>query len=155
MILTDAIRAEISQLADQFPERRGALLPALHAVQREIGEISHDAMRELAELFELKPNEVLELVSFYALFDRAPRGRHRVRVCTNLSCSLRGSRTLLAQLEAHLGIRSGESTDEGRLTLGSAECLGACASAPVMNVDGRYHEDLDFERARVILDGLE
>ena len=155
MILGDAIRAQIDELASQYPERRGALLPALHLVQREQGRISLDASRELAELFGLRPNEVLELVSFYALFDSEARGRHQVRVCTNLPCSLRGARTLLAQLEAHLSLSSGETTDDGRLTLAPDECLGACASAPMMRVDGRYHEDLDFERARQILDGLE
>jgi NADH-quinone oxidoreductase E subunit len=155
MILGDAIRAEIDELVSRYPERRGALLPALHLVQREHGSISHAAMRELAELFALRPNDVLEVVSFYRMFEREPRGRHQVRVCTNLPCALRGARTLLAQLEAHLDLSAGETTADGRLTLGPDECLGACAYAPMMRIGDSYHEDLDFERAREILDGLE
>ncbi|MEE2662925.1 MAG: NAD(P)H-dependent oxidoreductase subunit E [Myxococcota bacterium] len=155
MILGDAIRAEIDELATRYPERRGALLPALHLVEREHGHISPDATRELADLFGLRPNEVLAVVSFYEMFGTEPRGRHRAGVCTNLPCSLRGARTLLAQLELHLGVRAGETTDDGRLTLGREECLGACAAAPMMRVDEVDHEHLDFEKASAILDGLE
>jgi NADH-quinone oxidoreductase subunit E len=76
-------------------------------------------------------------------------------VCTNLPCSLRGARELLRRLEAHLGVPAGEATPDGRLALGHEECLGACAYAPMMRVDDTYHEDLDFEKARRILDGLD
>jgi NADH:ubiquinone oxidoreductase subunit E len=75
-------------------------------------------------------------------------------VCTNLPCSLRGARVLLKQLEAHLGIEAGETTPDGRITLGHEECLGACAYAPMMRVDDEYHEDLDAEEAKRILDAL-
>jgi len=155
MILGDAVRAEIDELAACYPARRGALLPALHIVAREYGCISLDAARELAELFALQASDVLAVVSFYKMFDTERRGTHQVRVCTSLSCSLRGARTLLAQLEAHLGVSIGETTDDGRLTLGSVACLGACADAPMMRVDERVHEQLDFKHASAILDGLE
>ena len=155
MIIGDDVRDEIETLAGGYPERRGALLPALHLVQEENGYVSLDAMRELAELFELRPGEVLEVVSFYDMLHREPIGRHDVRVCTNLSCSLRGARTMLAQLSAYLGIAVGETSDDGRITLGRDECLGACASAPMMRVGDVYYEDLDLEQASAILDGLE
>lgn len=147
-------RARIEELTARYPTRRGGLLPALRLVQREAGHVSHEAMRELAALFELRPNEVAELVSFYDLLDDAPRGRHRVAVCTNLPCSLRGARDLLRALEAHLGVRAGETTSDGRIGLSGAECLGACAYAPMMRVDDTYHEDLDVERAKAVVDGL-
>ena len=97
---------------------------------------------------------MLEVVSFYNMFHDRPQGRHHVYVCTNLPCSLRGARTLLAQLEAHLGVKAGETTKDGRVTLGHEECLGACAYAPMLRVDDVYHENLDAEQALEILDGL-
>ena len=155
MIVGEAMRAEIEKLAAQYPERRGGLLPALHAVQREHGYIPPDAARELAEIFELKPNDVMEVVSFYNMLDTEPSGRHQVRVCTNLPCALRGGRTLLLQLAAHLDVSVGETTHDGRVSLGREECLGACAYAPMMRIGDAYHEDLNFEKASAILDGLE
>jgi NADH:ubiquinone oxidoreductase subunit E len=89
------------------------------------------------------------------MFYDAPQPRHHVHVCTNLPCSLRGARSLLHQLEAHLGIEAGEVTPDGRLSLGHEECLGACGYAPMLRVDARYYEDLDVEQAKSILDALE
>jgi NADH-quinone oxidoreductase E subunit len=147
-------RAAIEREIAKYPQKRGALLPALHLVQAEHGWISPDQARELAALFELRPIEVLEVVSFYNMFYDRPQGRHHVYVCTNLPCSLRGARKLLAELEEHLGVKPGETTKDGRVTLGHEECLGACAYAPMMRVDDTYHENLDAAKAKQILDGL-
>ena len=155
MVISQATRAEIETEIAKYPERRGALLPALHLVQRELGYLAPTTMIEVAELFGLEPVEIMEIVSFYNMFHGEPTGRHHAYVCTNLSCSLRGARDLLRALEAHLGIRSGETTPDGRITLGHEECLGACAYAPMMRVDDTYHEDLDVEQAKRILDALE
>jgi NADH-quinone oxidoreductase subunit E len=95
------------------------------------------------------------VVSFYNMFYDRPQGRHHAYVCTNLSCSLRGGRALLRELEEHLGVGPGQTTEDQRITLGHEECLGACAYAPVMRVDETYHEDLDLEQAKQILDELE
>ncbi|MCG8587757.1 MAG: NAD(P)H-dependent oxidoreductase subunit E [Proteobacteria bacterium] len=151
----DALRSEIDAEIAKYPQPRGALLAALHRVQRETGYISADVAREVAEIFEIQPVEVMEVVTFYNMFYATPQGRHHVYVCTNLPCSLRGSRSLLRQLEAHLDVRAGETTSDGRITLGHEECLGACAYAPMLRVDETYHEDLDAERAKRILDELE
>jgi NADH-quinone oxidoreductase subunit E len=154
MVISNEIRARIEAEMARYPRKRGALLAALHEVQREQGWISPAVIRELAEWFEILPLEVLEVVSFYNMYSDRPQGRHQVRVCTNLPCSLRGARDLLRALEAHLGVHAGETTRDGRLTLGHEECLGACAWAPMMRVDDAYHEDLDAEKAKQILDGL-
>ena len=145
------IEAEIAK----YPVKRGALLPALHHAHAELGHVAEEAARELAEIFEIHPIEVMEVVSFYNMFHATPQPRHHVNVCTNLPCSLRGARDLLRQLEQHLGVAAGESTSDGRIALGHEECLGACAYAPMMRVDDRYHEDLDAEKAVRILDALE
>jgi NADH-quinone oxidoreductase subunit E len=155
VVISSATRARIDAEIAKYPKPRGALLPALHLVQAEHGYVSEEAARELAEIFGIRPVDVLEVVSFYNMFFDRPQPRHHAYVCTNLPCSLRGARGLLRRLEAHLGVRAGESTPDGRLVLGHEECLGACGYAPMMRVDGEYHEDLDFERAKRILDALE
>jgi NADH-quinone oxidoreductase subunit E len=154
VVISAETRAKIDAEIAKYPKPRGALLPALHLVQAEHGHVSPESARELAELFGLAPVEVMEVVSFYNMFYDRPQARHHVYVCTNLPCSLRGGRSLLRQLEAHLGVHAGEDTPDGRIHLGHEECLGACGYAPMMRVDGAYHEDLDPERAKRILDEL-
>lgn len=148
-------RAKIESLFDRYPEKRGALLPAIYLLQEEKGHVDADGARELAALFELDPVQVWEVLSFYNMFYTEPQGRHHVYVCTNLPCSLRGARTLLKGLEAHLDVHAGGTTKDGRVTIGHEECLGSCGTAPMMRVDGRYHENLDLEAARRIVDELE
>jgi NADH-quinone oxidoreductase subunit E len=153
--LSEATRRAIEGEIAKYPEKRGALLAALHLAQREEGYVSREKMDALAEIFEIDSVEVLEVVSFYNMFYDRPQGRHHVYVCTNLPCSLRGARGLLAALEQHLGIEAGETTGDGRVTLGHEECLGACAWAPVLRVGDRYHENLDSAAAKRIVDELE
>ena len=102
-----------------------------------------------------RPVEVMEVVTFYNMFYDAPQPRHHVHVCTNLPCSLRGARQLMRALEAHLGVEAGEPTADGRVVLGHEECLGACGYAPMMRIGEEYHEDLDLEKAKRLLDALE
>ena len=147
--------ARIDAEVAKYPRKRGALLAALHLAQAEEGWLSPGKVAALAERFEIAPLEVREVISFYNMFHDRPQGRHHVYVCTNLPCSLRGARRLLRELEAHLGIEAGETTPDGRISLGHEECLGACAWAPMLRVDDTYHEDLDAARAKQILDRLE
>ena len=155
MVITDEMRAQIDAENAKYPQKRGGLLPALHIVQEKEGYVSQEAAGELASIFDLRPAQVMEVVSFYNMFYDEPQPRHHVYVCTNLPCSLRGARSLLAKLEAHLGIKAGGTTPDGRIGLGHEECLGACAYAPMMRVDSTYHEDLDAEAAKRVLDSLE
>jgi NADH-quinone oxidoreductase subunit E len=155
VVISQETCEKIDALMLRFPEKRGALLPALHLVQGELGHIAPETAAEIARMFDIHLVDVLEVVSFYNMFYDAPQAKHHVAVCTNLSCSLRGSRELLRQLEAHLGVRAGEATPDGRVHLGHEECLGACAYAPMMRIDDHYHEDLDAEEAKRVLDALE
>jgi NADH-quinone oxidoreductase subunit E len=154
MVISAETRAAIDAQIQKYPQRRGALLPALHLVQKEKGWIAPETARELASIFEIQPIEVLEVVTFYNMFYDRPQGRHHVYVCTNLPCSLRGARDLVHALEQHLGIEAGETTKDGRITLGHEECLGACAWAPMLRIGETYHENLDVETARRLLDEL-
>ncbi len=155
MVISEETRTRIEAEIARYPQRRGGLLPALHLVQKEKGWIAPETARELAEIFDIKVVDVMEVVTFYNMFYDKPQGRHHVHVCTNLPCSLRGARELMRGLEAHLGVEAGETTKDGRITLGHEECLGACGYAPMMRVDDTYHEDLDLAAARAIVDGLE
>ena len=155
MVISEATRSAIEQECGKYPKRRGGLLAALRLVQEDHGYISPELSSEVAEIFEIHPVEVMEVVTFYNMFHSTPQPRHQIHVCTNLPCSLRGARTLLKQLEFYLGVESGESTADGRMVIGHEECLGACAYAPMMRVDEQYHEDLDFEKAKRVLDSLE
>ena len=148
-------RRKIEELFPRYPERRGALLPAIYLLQEEAGYVSADGAKELAELFELKPVQVWEVLSFYNMFYTEPQGRHHVYVCTNLPCSLRGARAILHGIESHLGIHAGETTPDGRITLGHEECLGSCGTAPLLRVDGEYREGVDLASALRIVDELE
>jgi NADH-quinone oxidoreductase subunit E len=109
--MSDETRSRIEAEIARFPVRRGALLAALRFVQDEQGWISNDAAVELARIFAIRPLQVMEVVSFYNMFYDRPQPRHHVYVCTNLPCSLRGARTLLRQLEAHLGLAAGEALE--------------------------------------------
>ncbi|HVH05572.1 MAG TPA: NAD(P)H-dependent oxidoreductase subunit E [Myxococcota bacterium] len=153
--LSPETRAKIEAEIAKYPKKRGALLPALHLAQAEAGWLPPEKVKALAEIFELHPIEVSEVISFYNMFYDQPQGRHHVYVCTNLPCSLRGARVVMKELEAHLGVHAGGTTSDGRITLGHEECLGACAYAPMMRVGATYHEGLDAAKAKRIVDGLE
>lgn len=154
-MISEEARARIGREIEKYPARRGALLPALHIVHEELGHVSPETARELAEIFGIGAVEVLEVVSFYNMFHATPQPRHHVYVCTNLPCSLRGARVLYKQLRAHLQTDEHGNTPDGRIHLGHEECLGACAYAPMMRVDDRYCEDLDLEKAKRALSELE
>jgi NADH-quinone oxidoreductase subunit E len=108
----------------------------------------------VAELLDLAPQIVREVVTFYTMFHQKPAGRHLLQVCRNVSCWLRGSHQLQKQIEERLGIREGETTPDGRFTLVSVECLGSCGTAPVVMVNDRYHENLGPDALDRLLAGL-
>jgi NADH-quinone oxidoreductase subunit E len=146
--------AEVRRLQGFYPDPRGALLPVLHMAQETFGYVSPEVEEYVAGLFGLSPAHVHEVVTFYTLFFRQPRGRHVVSVCHNLSCHLAGAPRIIAHLEQRLGINVGDTTEDGRVTLLSVECLCACERAPMMQVDDRYEFDLTPERVDRILEGL-
>jgi NADH-quinone oxidoreductase subunit E len=151
---SDAQVAEVRRLQALYPERQAALLPALRLAQEAFGYISPDVEVAVAELFELSPAHVHEVVTFYTLFFQRPMGRHVIAVCHNLSCSLRGAEDVVAYLEERLGITAGETTADGRVTLLRVECLCACEAAPMMQVDDQYVGPLDRAAVDRALEGL-
>jgi NADH-quinone oxidoreductase subunit E len=146
--------SEVQRLQALYPDPRGALLPVLHMAQESFGWISLSVEEYVAGLFALSPAHVHEVVTFYTLYFQQPTGRHIVAVCHNLSCHLAGARDILAHVKGRLGIEVGETTDDGRITLQSVECLCACEAAPMAQVDERYELNLTPSRVDRILEGL-
>ena len=151
---SDAQLAEVRRLQALYPERQAALLPALRMAQETFGYVSPAVEMYVAELFELSPAHVHEVVTFYTLFFQKPVGRHVISVCHNLTCSLRGAEDIIAHLEDRLGIEAGATTADGRVTLFRVECLCACEAAPMMQVDDAYVGPLDRAGVDRVLEGL-
>jgi NADH-quinone oxidoreductase subunit E len=145
---------EVRRLQSLYPDKRGALLPVLHMAQDTFGHISLETEEYVAGLFGLSPAHVHEVVTFYTLYFQAPKGRHVVAVCHNLSCHLAGAPGILAHVKGRLGIEVGDTTEDGRVTLQSVECLCACEAAPMMQVDDRYELNLTPAKVDAILEGL-
>ena len=146
--------AEVRRLQGLYPDKRGALLPVLHLAQETFGYISLEVEAYVAGLFGLSPAHVHEVVTFYTLYFRERPGRHVVAVCHNLSCHLAGAPGIVAHLRQRLGIEPGETTEDGRVTFLTVECLCACEAAPMMQVDDRYEMNLTPARLDQILGGL-
>jgi len=151
--LSDHVREEIDHWVAKFPEgrKRSAVISALHAVQH----LTADLMDAVAAYLELPNILVYEVASFYSMFETKPVGRHHISVCTNISCMLRGSQEVVDYVEKKLGIKTGESTPDGRIYLKrEEECLAACTGAPMMMVDHVFHENLTPPVIDKILDEL-
>ncbi len=157
-VLSGHVREEIERWTATFPEgrQRSAVISALHAVQHENGGyLTAELMNAVAEYLSLPTIQVYEVATFYSMFQTKPVGRHNVAICTNISCMLRGADQIVEHVEAKLGVKLGESTEDGRIYLKQEEeCLAACCGAPMMMVDHKYHEDLTIKKVDEILDAL-
>ena len=131
---------EIREVARIYPVSRSAVMPALRLAQERYGWLLPDAFREVAEALELTPAYCEAVASFYDMFHLEPVGRHTVEVCTNVSCALVGAEVVLEVFESELGIRAGETTKDGEVTLRTVECAGGCGWGTVVAVDHRYRE---------------
>ena len=158
-LLNEDTRATIDHWASKFPpdKKRSALIQALLAAQDQNGGwVDRDMIEAVADYLELPPVWAYEVASFYSMIDQEPVGKHKVNICTNISCWLNGAEDLVAHVEKKLGIKLGETTSDDRITLVvEEECLAACCGAPMMVVDGHYHENLDTTKVDEILDGLD
>jgi NADH-quinone oxidoreductase subunit E len=157
--LSTHVREEIERWKARFPEdrQRSAVIGALHAVQHENdGYLTAELMNDVADYLSLPTIQVYEVATFYSMFQTKPVGRHNVAICTNVACMLRGADDIVDHVEKKLGIKTGESTADGRIYLKrEEECLAACCGAPMMMVDHKYHENLSNEKVDELLDGLE
>jgi NADH-quinone oxidoreductase subunit E len=153
--LSDSVKERIEREAAKYPSRRAAVKSALRYAQQEFGWVSEDVIRAVAEILELQPIQVLEVATFYDMFYTAPVGRHQIRVCTNVSCKLRGADSVLEHLENKLGVAIGGTTEDGRISLFEAECLGACGGAPMLVCGDQYFENLSIDEVDEMLTKLD
>lgn len=156
--LSQHLRDEIDHWVAKFPpdRKRSAVISALRAAQHENnGYLTTPIMDAIGAYLGLPPIQVYEVATFYSMFETHPVGRHHLSVCTNISCMLRGAEDILAHVEKKLGIKTGESTPDGRIYLKcEEECLAACTGAPMLMVDHVFHENLTPAKVDQILDEL-
>jgi len=152
--------AEIAQILSKYPPdfRQSAVMPLLYLAQRETGFLNRQAIQDVAEITGLSTTEVGSIIGFYTLFHEKPGGRYRLQVCTDLACALRGADQFLEKLCENLGVRVGETTDDGLLTVEEVTCLAGCDRAPLFQVqtgdDIAYHEQQTVESALETIEKL-
>lgn len=152
---SDESAALIQSLVKRYPQGRqkSALLPVLHIAQAEFnGWLSVPVMDKVAELLQIQPIEVYEVASFYSMFNLKPVGNCVIEVCRTSSCWLRGANDIVAHLEKRLGIAVGETSQDGKFTLKTVECLGSCGTAPMLQIGEQFHENLTLEKLDALIE---
>ena len=157
-LISDQSRAEIDRWIKKYPaeQKRSAVMSALRIVQdQNNGYLTNDLMDAVAEYLDMPSIAVYEVATFYSMYELEPVGKHKICICTNISCMLCGSDTVVGHLSKKLGIGLGETTADGRFTLKEVECLGACVNAPVIQIGDKYYENLTPESIDQVLDALD
>ncbi len=153
-MLSPEARQKIESLKKVYETDQSALIPALHVAQGDQGWLSEDTQREVGQILGLTAQSVRQVVTFYTMFNQKPVGRHLIQVCRNLSCSLLGGQRLQKQIQEKLGLEEGETTQGGRFTFMSVECLGSCGTAPVVMINDRYYENVTPPQLDQLLEEL-
>jgi NADH-quinone oxidoreductase E subunit len=149
-----AAKAKFDEILTRYPIKRAAIMPTLWLAQEEFGWLSNEVLEYVAGLLGLSPAFTASVASFYTMYYKRPVGKHHVQVCTNLSCALVGSDRIVDCLRTRLGIEVGQTTPDGRFTLSVVECLASCGTAPMMQINDDYCENLNPERTLEIVDRL-
>ncbi len=151
---------EIKQILAKYPSefKRSAVMPLLHLVQREDGYITKEAMQDIARLLDITETEVASIVGFYTLYHDKQAGKYRMQVCTDLPCALRGADEFMQKLCGNLGIKVGETSEDGTVTLEEVTCLAACDKAPMFQVQGpdgiKYYENMNVDKTVELIETL-
>lgn len=153
-MLKEKYKAEIDDILSRYPVKRSALLPLLYLAQQEQGYVTESAMQEIAAILKLTPPQVYETATFYTMLNLKPVGKFHIQVCKSLMCALVGSDTLIGWIGAKLGIKPGETTTDNLFTLSAVECLAACGTAPMMQINDDYYERLTEDKLDRILADL-
>ncbi|MDZ7344888.1 MAG: NADH-quinone oxidoreductase subunit NuoE [candidate division KSB1 bacterium] len=153
--LSNDTTQKIAEVIARYPQKQAALLPILHLIQEEQGYIPEELEAAIAEMVEVPVIKVREVLSFYTLFNRHPIGKYHVQLCRTISCTLCGQRDLLQHIKTKLGIEVGQTTADGKFTLSEVECLAACETAPMMQINDTYYGNLTRERIDEILASLQ
>lgn len=151
MILTPESVREMKERAAKYPHHKSAVLPALTIAYRQVGHLSDDIYHEISKVINVPYVEIAEAATFYTMFPKAPVGKYLIQVCHNISCALMGADSLVEYLEQKLQIKKGETTKDNLFTLISVECLGSCATAPMMQINQDFYENLTPAKVDSIL----
>jgi NADH-quinone oxidoreductase subunit E len=151
-ILSSHFYETMQKLESKYPTKVALLLPALHQAQEETRWLSSDVLDEIASYIGIHPAQVREVASFYTMYNLSPVGKYHIKLCTNVSCALRGADDLMKLCEKRLNIIAGETTADQMISLSHEECLGACGQAPVLTLNEEYRENLDVVKMGKILD---
>jgi NADH-quinone oxidoreductase subunit E len=145
---------KFKHLASIYPRKRSALIPMLLLAQKEHGYVTAETIDYIGKYLDLDPSEVASIMSFYTLLRRRPAGKYHIMICTNLSCLLRGSDEIVASVKRKIGAELGDVTADGLFSAIEFECLGSCTTAPCMQVNGEFYENLDVRKTETIIDEL-
>jgi NADH-quinone oxidoreductase E subunit len=144
---------EVESIKKRYPDSKSALLPVLWMVQEKESWISNDAMKYVGDLLKIPYEHILGVVTFYTVFNNQPVGKYNLQICTNVSCMLRGGYDLFQFISEKLGVKNKETTNDGMFTIEEVECLGSCATAPMMQVNNKeYYENLTKEKVEELLE---
>ena len=151
---SESAKKEFEGILRKYPDKQAGLLPVLYLAQREFGYISREVMDYVASLMGLPESEVLGVATFYTMYNKKPVGKYFIQVCTNISCSILDAEKIVKHIEEKLGIKVGETTKDNKITLVTVECLGSCGTAPMMQINDDYYENLSMEKVDEILERL-
>ena len=154
MAFSESLIKKLNSIISKSETKRSALIPVLREIQNEYGYLSAESMEQAANMLEISPSSVQNVATFYTMFFTEPAGKHVVWVCRTLSCALRGAEHVEHYMCDKLGIKTGETTDDGKITLMEAECLASCGTAPVMLVDNTLEENLTKARVDQVIEEL-
>lgn len=154
-MISEQSKQRMRDLAARYPVARSAVLPALHIVQQVEGYITPDGLQAVAEVLNLTVDDVESVATFYTMYYQHPQGKKVIKVCNSISCYLRNCDSLIEHLEQRLGIKRGETTPDGHYTLMTVECLASCTTAPVLQVNDEFVENVTLEQADMLLAELD
>lgn len=135
----------------RYESRLSAIIPALYQVQKEKGWVSPESITELSQIMDIPPSQINEVATFYTMFNKKPTGKYHIQVCTNITCAMKKGRELTDYIVNKLGVKEGEVSPCGNYTVSRVECLGSCGTAPMLQVNFDYHENLDEKKVDELL----
>ncbi len=154
-MISEQARQRMRDLAARYPVARSAVMPSLHIAQQEEGYISDAGLQAVANALNMTVDDVESVATFYTMYYQKPQGQKVIKICNSISCYLRNCDPLIAHFEQRLGIKVGETTPDGNYTLMTVECLASCSTAPALQVNGEFVENVTIERADELLDSLD
>ena len=153
-MLAEKYTDRIEEIFSKYPDKRSGIMDLLYLAQEEYGWLSDEALHEVAELCDVDPTQAHSIAGFYTMFSEKPKGKYWLQVCTDLPCALRGADKFYQQLCDYLGVEDGGTTDDGIFTVEQVMCLAACDKAPMMQCNFHYHENLDMDTVKTLIEQL-